>query len=479
MMDLAKCIKDNESQAISTLQELISINSVAGDPVTTKDGEFYPFGNGVQDAFAYMLKKAEELGFEPENVDNYGGHIDFGKGSQTVGILGHLDVVPVGDGWDFDPFSGANHDGYIYGRGTTDDKGPVLAAFYAMKALKDAGYEPKKKIRLILGLDEETAWKGMEYYLNKAGAPDYGFTPDADFPALNGEKGIMVFEIAKKISKNPPEGLMLTKLSGGSAPNMVAETARAVVKSDKADAYEHIKELAEEYRSETGYKVRTKGVGKAFEITTEGVAAHGASPQDGLNAISILFDFMGRLSFANDDVNVFIDFYNKHIGFNVYGENIGCALKDEHSSGLSFNVGMAGFDGEAITIVVNTRYPVTCNQDQVYDGIMPYIDKYGLGVVKEMNQDPIFFDPDSPLITTLMDVYKEHTGDKESQPLVIGGGTYARACPNIVAFGGLFPGDPDIMHQRNERIAIDRYLQMIEIYADAIYKLSQEDFSIE
>ena len=479
MMDLAQCLEDNKSQAISTLQELISINSVAGDPVSTKDGEVFPFGKGVQDAFAYMLSKAEEFGFETANIDNYGGHIDFGSGEKIVGILGHLDVVPVGDGWDFDPFSGAEHDGYVYGRGTTDDKGPLLAAFFAMKALKDAGYEPKRKIRIILGLDEEKTWSGMTYYLNRVKAPDYGFTPDADFPALNGEKGIMNFEIAKKLQKNPPNGLLLSKLSGGSAPNMVAETARAVVKSDEPEIYDHIKQLADDYRTETGYKVRTKGVGKAFEITTEGVASHGANPQDGLNAISIMFDFLGRINFANDDVNVFIDFYNDHIGFDVNGERIGCEMKDEHSSGLTFNVGLLGYDGEAITITVNARYPVTCNQDQVYDGIMPYIDKYGLGVVKETNQDPIFFDPESPLIQTLMDVYKEHTGDTDSKPLVIGGGTYARACDNIVAFGGLFPGDPDIMHQRNERIAVDRYYQMIEIYADAIYRLSQDDFNIE
>ena len=163
-MDYLKKIEENRELQIQTLQDLVSIKSVQSNPVATKDGEVYPFGKGVQDAFAYTLNKGKVLGFEIKNVDHYGGHIDYGVGDEIVGILGHLDVVPEGDGWSFDPYSGAVSDGYIYGRGTLDDKGPVIAVLFAMKALKDAGYVPSKKVRLILGLDEETSWNGMAYY---------------------------------------------------------------------------------------------------------------------------------------------------------------------------------------------------------------------------------------------------------------------------------------------------------------------------
>lgn len=475
-MDLAKFIEDNKGQAVDTLKELIRIKSDAGDPVTTESGEIYPFGQGVQDAFAYMLKKAEECGFETANIDNYGGHIDFGSGSEILGIIGHLDVVPAGDGWEFQPFSGEVKDGYIYGRGTTDDKGPLLAAFFAMKILKEAGFEPDRKIRLIIGLDEETNWEGMIHYLKKVKAPTFGFTPDGEFPVVNCEKGMMGFTIARKLVKTSADGLALTRLSGGEASNIVPEHARAVVRADDKEKYEHIKELVEAYRSETGYKVRTKGVGKSFEITTEGKAAHGAHPDEGLSAVSIMMDFLGRLTFVNEDVNDFIDFYNSFIGFDCHGGGLGVDLQDENSGRLSFNVGLLNFDGESVSINVDIRYPVSTDTDKIYEKIMPVMDRYGLGVVKLREAEPIFFDTDRNMISTMLDVYREKTGDTESAPVIMGGATYAKAFHNVVAYGGLFPGDPDIMHQRNEKLELERYYQMIEIYTEVIYRMSQKDF---
>ena len=475
-MDLAKAIEANRDQAVRTLKELIQIKSDAGDPVTSGDGDVYPFGQGVQDAFAYMLSKAEEYGFATENIDNYGGHIDFGEGRETIGILGHLDVVPAGEGWAFEPYAAEEADGYLYGRGTTDDKGPLLAAFYAMKALKDAGYEPARRIRLILGLDEEKSWKGMHYYLEHVPAPDFGFTPDGEFPVVNGEKGMLEFEIARKLAKGPAKGLALTRLSGGEATNVVAEHARAVVKSETKATYDSIREEAAAYREATGRKIRIKGVGKSLEITTEGKNAHAAQPDEGLNAIAILFDFLGRLNFANEDVNEFIDFYNRYIGFNVHGEKLEVDFSDEESGRLSMNNGLVRYDRDSVSVSIDIRYPVTFTEEQIFDTIMPVLDQYGLGVVKNRSEKPLYFSADSNLIRTLMDVYREKTGDTENGPIVMGGGTYAKAAPGIVAFGGLFPGDEDRMHQKNERITLDRYFQMIEIYAETIYRLSQEDF---
>ena len=170
-----------------------------------------------------------EMGFAVKNVDNYGGHIDFpGSGDKIMGILGHLDVVPAGDGWQHEPYGGEIEEGRLYGRGTSDDKGPVIACLFAMKALKEAGYQPKATIRLILGLDEETHWKGMEYYFARERKPDWGFTPDADFPLINGEKGMLVFDLAKKFARTSGEGLVLRSLSGGIAPNSVPDSCRAV-----------------------------------------------------------------------------------------------------------------------------------------------------------------------------------------------------------------------------------------------------------
>lgn len=482
-MNYLDLIDDYQDQMVKTLKELISIKSVLSEA----EGDA-PFGKGVQEAFEYMLRKGREEGFDIENVDNYGGHIDFGgyfldeegdiagTSDEIMGILGHLDVVPEGKDWDHEPYGGELIDGRLYGRGSTDNKGPVVAAFYAMKALKDAGVVPEVKVRLILGLDEETGWKGMDYYLKRVKMPDFGFSPDADFPAIHGEMGLLIFELAKKIAKSTNvsgKGVSLRSITGGNAPNMVADHARAVL---KAESYDGIKEKLSAFKKETGYHINAKGIGKNLEITTLGVSAHGARPEKGLNAISILMKFLTTISFENEDVNEFIDFYDKQIGFDLNGEAIGCGFSDEPSGKLIFNVGMIAVDDEAARLTINIRYPVTMTDEQIYDAMMPAINKYNLGIIKQKHEKPIYIPVDDELITTLMDVYRKHTGDTESEPLVIGGGTYARAVKNTVAFGARFPGEGELAHQKNEYILVESLVKATKIFADSIFQLAKGQY---
>lgn len=473
-----KLIDEYREEMIKTLQELIAIKSVKAEPL-----DEMPFGAAVQEAFEYILKKAKQDGFDTENIDNYGGHIDFGgylydeegemvgTGDEIMGILCHLDVVPEGKDWDHDPFGGELVDDRIYGRGAIDDKGPTVAAYYAMKALKDAGVVPEKKVRLILGLDEETGWKGMDYYLKRVKHPDFGFSPDGDFPAIHGEMGLLIFDLVKKIGKSPAnaKGIVLRSMTGGNAPNMVADHARAVI---KADSYDAVKEKLAEFRKDTGYQINVKGIGKNLEITTQGISAHGARPGKGLNAISILMKFFHEISLENEDMGDFIDFYNNHIGFNLAGEQIGCGFEDEPSGKLIFNVGMVNIDNESAAVTINIRYPVTMNDEQIYNSILPVVNQYDLGIVKKEHKAPIFIEKDDPMIRTLMDVYKRHTGDMDSEPIVIGGGTYARAVKNTVAFGADFPGEPELAHQKNEYIGVDKLIKSAKIFADAIFELA-------
>lgn len=459
-------IDEYKDEMVKTLQDLIAIPSVAVDT-----GGEMPFGPSVHQAFMYMLDLARRDGFETVNVDNYGGHIDFPGNSGIMGILTHLDVVPEGTDWDYPPYEGTVADGRIYGRGTADDKGPTVAVYYAMKALKDEGIQPEKSIRLILGLDEEAGkgWKGMEAYFAAVEKPDFGFTPDAEFPAIHGEKGILIFDLIKKIGKSRGKGVELRSLSGGNAPNMVADGARAVI---MAESYDEIREMINEYRRETGNKVNVKGIGKSLEIVTFGVSSHGARPDQGLSAISVLFEILSKIVFVNEDVSDFIDFYQSRIGFDLHGERIGCDLSDEASGRLIFNVGMLLGDTESVKLTINIRYPVTMDQEQVYDGMRPFLDASGFGVVRQHHQKPIYIAADDELIVTLMDVYRKHTGDHESSPLVIGGGTYARAMNNAIAFGMTFPGEPELAHQKNESIAIDKLVLSAKIYAEAIHRLT-------
>lgn len=467
-----KKIEENKTEMISSLSRLISIPSVAKEEQAE-----YPFGVQVQKAYETMMEMGEKEGFELYNADNFGGHIDFpGSTDGIVGVVGHLDVVPEGDGWDFEPYGGEVIDGKVCGRGTTDDKGPVIASFYGMKALKECGYEPKRTIRLILGLDEETNWHGMDYYLAKVDKiPDFGFTPDGDFPAIHGEKGIIVFEIAKKFnsSKSGSKGLELSSLKGGTAANSVADRARAVLHDGSGSGYDKLKELVSSFRDEKGCRINCRGIGKSFEITTQGISAHGAKPEKGVNAISLMMELLGRINFVNEETNDFIEFYNAHIGYDIHGENLGCDLSDEQSGRLVLNVGMIELDKNDVKITINIRYPVTLDDETVYSGIMKILDRYNIGIIKGKHQLPIYIPEDDPIIRTLMQVYEKHTADSTSKPLVIGGGTYARAIQNTVAFGARFPNETELGHQKNECISVDNMVKLAKIYAEAVYRLSE------
>lgn len=468
-----KRIEEYRAEMTNSLSDLISIPSIA---VRTPGPD--PFGVPVQQAYEWMLAKAGEAGFPSFDADHFGGHFDYrGSGEGIVGIVGHLDVVPAGDEavWDFEPFGGEITDEFVCGRGAMDDKGPVIAAFYAMKALKDCGFLPEKTVRMILGLDEETKWEGMRHYLAFVpDTPDCGFTPDADFPVIHGEKGILIFDIARKFSRSQSKGLQLRSITGGSAANCVADNARAVIYDDGGGGYDEIKSLLTALREQNGWKINYKGIGKSLEIRTQGVSAHGAKPEQGLNAISILMHALSLLNFAGDDVMEFIRFYENHIGFDLHGERIGCALSDEASGPLVWNVGMIDLDKGSVRLTINVRYPVTCDDEQVYAGITEVIAPFDLGIIKERHQPPIYRPAEDPMVTGLTDIYRRHTGDAESQPLVIGGGTYARAMDGIVAFGARFPGKPELGHQKNEKISVDDLVLLAKIYAEAIVFLAGE-----
>lgn len=471
--NLKKKVDNYKENIIESLQELVKIKSVE-----TQAKEGRPFGEGVDESLKKFLELAENLGLKTKYVDGYAGHVEIGKGEDILGILCHLDVVPEGTGWTYPPYEAEIHDNKMYGRGTIDDKGPAIASLYALKAIKDSGINLNKRVRLILGTDEESGWEGLEYYFKKETKPEMAFSPDAQYPVIHAEKGILIFDLNYEFESYKENYLdqenykyEVLSLKGGNAPNMVPDNCEILIKTDKGKSLE--KKL-NSFKNNTDYDIKLNKEGKnKYKLISKGVSAHGSMPKKGKNAISRLLAFLDELDKLN--IEKFIEFYNNKIGLDYYGERIGCNLKDEVSGNLIFNVGQINFSGNLIKTTVNIRYPVTKNKDIVLEGIKNEIDQYDVSLDMKNHQEPLYVPKDDTLVQNLMDVYRKVTGDTDSEPIAIGGGTYARAVPKGVAFGALFPGEEELAHQKDEYIDIENLHKNALIIASAIKSLTTEE----
>ncbi|MCF8002262.1 MAG: dipeptidase PepV [Halanaerobiales bacterium] len=470
--NLKEKVDNYKEDIINSLQEIVQIKSVEAQ---AKEG--MPFGEGVDKSLRRFLEIAEDLGLKTKYVDGYAGHVEIGEGEETLGILCHLDVVPEGTGWTYPPYNAEIHDNKMYGRGTIDDKGPVVASLYALKAIKDSDLNLNKKVRLILGTDEESGWEGLEYYFNKESKPEMAFSPDAQYPVIHAEKGILIFDLNYEFESYEENYLgqenykyEVLSLKGGNAPNMVPDNCEILIKTDYGKALE--KKFAN-FKNKYDYDINLSKEGKnKYKLISSGVSAHGSMPEKGKNAISRLLAFLGELDKLN--IEDFIDFYNNKIGLDSNGERIGCNLNDEVSGNLIFNVGQINFTGNLIKTTVNIRYPVTKNKDEVLDGIKDAIDQYDVYLEMKNHQEPLYVPKNDPLVQNLMDVYRKVTGDNKSNPIAIGGGTYARAVPKGVAFGALFPGEEELAHQKDEYIDLENLHKNALIIASAIKALTTE-----
>lgn len=414
------------NEMIEALQKLVSFQSIAKG-----EGPEYPYGKEVHRAKEYVLNLAKSFGMRVTDIPGKYAYIEIGEGPRLIGILSHLDVVPAGDGWTQDPFGGEIVDGKIYGRGTTDDKGPTIAVLYAMKALKEKTTLPAR-IRLILGQTEENGeWRDIEAYTDAEEIPECGFTPDGDFPAIQNELGAMVFQV-----RMPQSGFLQGE--GGTAPNMVPAHAR--VKTEFA-AYE-----------------------------ASGKACHGCAPWLGVNGISALMEKVHRA----EPENRFAEMYANLIGKTIYGEKLGIAAEDE-SGKLTLNAGLLEVQGDTATLMVDIRYPAKKNPDEISGSLVRQFSSYGASCECVYRVRPLYTPPDSPVLGALLSAYREVTGD-ESRPISIGGGTYAKAMPNMVAFGPNFPGHENREHMEDEYILVDDFLKLKEIYERALaYLLDSSD----
>lgn len=462
-MKFDQWIDAHQEEILNTIRTLISYNSVEEAPESGM-----PFGKTVAECLEKTLALCEAMGFETKNVDNYAGHAEYGSGEELVGLLVHLDIVPAGDGWTVDPFGGVIQDGKLFGRGVMDDKGPAVSLMYALAAIKASGVKLNRRVRIIFGCNEETGSKCVEHYFEKEEMPTLGFTPDADFPAIFGEKGIMIFDLVKPIRSSLEDGgFKLIHLKGGQRPNMVPDYAEARIKG--TGVYEAILSA---YNAERGANIVAEKQEDVITFKSYGFSAHGSTPEKGVNAISHLLCFLDCLDLAIGDATNFVRFYALQIGLELNGEHMGIALEDEQSGKLVLNSGVLSMTEEEIRLTINIRYPITETFERVVKGIDETIETWGIVVENMSNDNPLYVPKDSELITTLMAVYQDYTGDK-GEPIAIGGGTYAKALKQGVAFGPLFPGREDTIHQKDEYMLVDDIMLMTKIFATAIYELAK------
>lgn len=457
-MNFHDLLEEKQNELVSRLQDCIRIPSVYAD-----DNSGYPFGKEVYNCLEYMLKLADSMGFGTHNMDNHVGWCEYGTGEEMVAVLGHLDVVPEGDGWTYPPFGGDVADGRVYGRGAMDDKGPVMAALYALLSLKESGAPLKRRVRIIFGCNEESGSADMRYYLDNGGElPVMGFTPDGEYPVINGEKGMLEENFTCEIK---PEGaLRLRELWGGTACNIVPGQAWAVFECEPALASK-IAEMKEN-------KITCTPVDNGIRIEAEGVSAHGGSPEEGENAIGRLMLFLAKLPLEGQLKNA-VCFLAEKFGMEYDGASLGIALEDELSGPLTMNLGVIRGNASSIELKLNYRYPVTKHFEDCGTQVRPQFEAAGFRQSFFKHTQGIYMPPESELVQKLLKVYGDYTG-LDTTPKCIGGGTYAKMLPNTLAFGPIFPGDEVREHKPDEFMEISRLMDNAHILADAIFALAAE-----
>ncbi|MDD6683800.1 MAG: dipeptidase PepV [Clostridiales bacterium] len=456
MKRVDELLQNYREEMMETLQSWVKIPSVKGDPAPGA-----PFGVENRKALDLAMADCEKMGMKTLIVDGYAGHADLGEGDdyEALAILAHLDVVPAGDGWSRDPFGAQRIDGKMYGRGTSDDKGPAVAALYAMRAVKEAGIPLSRKVRLILGCDEECGSSDMQYYKEKVTMPRSGFSPDANYPVINIEKGGAHIHLAGQLCAS---GLQVVFMKVGERPNVIPGLATATVKGDESTA-----SAAEKAGEKLGFPVKAKAENGLVEIETVGVTGHAAFPSHGRNAIGQMLLIFKELGVKG----VLLDMANA-IGMTYGGENLGIAMEDALSGPLTCSLDIIRIEDGKVEALMDIRYPVLLNEEMMLKQLKMRLSN--MEVTMPHSHAPHYVSADTKLVQELLEAYHEVTG-MEKKTIAIGGGTYAQSMEEGVAFGALFLDEEEMAHQADEYISEESLYQNARIFARAIVRLAGEN----
>lgn len=452
MANFKKLAKGYENKAVGSLKEFMKINSVY-DASTVREGA--PYGAGVRKALGFVGRVGKEFGWKVNYVDGYCTELTIGEEGPLIGIYGHSDVVPATGKWTNPPFQPTEKDGVIYGRGACDDKGPLVAAIYAVKLLQDAGLLKGYRVKIVSGGDEERGSSCLDYYFNKFKGEHakYGFTPDADYPLIYAEKGMRGYNLTKTVDLGP-----VTAMDGGVVSNAVCDALLVTLKADKK---------FEEYLKSNNVPCDILSNDPILMVRFKGKSAHGSTPEKGINAAAIAFKAIGEF-YKLDVLTSLVDVIKSCDGSLFGGNNVS---KELGSS--TYNYGIIKYEkrSKLLSMSLDYRFGEEANPDEA---IKKLIEKTGFEATLKGYHNHLLFDKKSPLVATLMKAYKKETFDLFAKPLAIGGGTYAKEAPNTVAFGAVFPNNREAqgnMHSPDEFISRADFVKDIAIYARAIYML--------
>lgn len=437
---------------VKVLSEYVKIESIKDTPAQNA-----PFGEKIRQALNYILSLGEEFGLTVRDIDGYAGEIEYESGKEVIGVLAHTDVVPLGGGWVHG--QGEIDNGNLYGRGAVDDKGPAVAVLYALKEIKDEGIKLNKTLRLIIGCDEESGCECMDYYIKKGRMPKTGFSPDAEFPLISCEKTILQLKVIIPMDNYWAENISVLK--GGLRPNMVPAQATLKIKTSA---------LGEDYETALD-KLEAKAdktEGQYTAISFKGKSAHGSTPQEGVNAVWKIFEFLKGINGKG-----IIKTLNHYLMNDDACKKMGLYMEDEKSGNQTLNIGTAEYNGKdnKLELSLDFRCPIPQKTDTVINRLKDLL-PVGTEIQITHQMPYLYADPNSFLVKTLLKSYEKITGEK-GQGIITGGGTYARLLPQGVAFGPSFPGEEPNIHNAEEVISIDNLKLLVKIYKDAMINLAK------
>ncbi len=443
-------------EMIEVLKNFLKIKSVRDDGQLNM-----PYGKGIFDALMFVQSTAERMDLDCVNLYGHLAYVDYGFEGEMLAILTHIDVVPEGEGWTVPAFDGTVKDEKIFGRGAIDNKGPAIAALYALKALSDNCVCLNKKVRLIFGADEESGWEDMDFYKRHEPLPDVAFSPDGEYPVINAEKGLL--HIGLSIKAEPPYGI--ETFEAGMRVNVVPSKAQCTVRVP----YELIKKSLSSYICPIGAKLQAADLGGGLvRILAAGKSAHGSRPETGINAAASLLQYLSTLALPAGGMTQAVYQLAQKIGTYYNGEAVELDLKDDLSGKLTLCLGTLSINDGVLKAGIDIRYPVSYTRRHIEEKIEKHFSDFDISYKHAL--EPHFVPEESPLIAALKQAYTEVTGES-AYCIAVGGATYARAFENAVTFGPLFPGKPSVEHGPDEYIEIDTLMKNAQIIANAIIKI--------